>query len=113
MDKNISNYVVLPAFVRFNNDLSAGSRLLYGELVALSSLKGYCFASNGYLAGMYSVAERTISKWIEELEDAKLIKRKLIYKNGTKEVAERQIYVLEADTYNKINNDFIKVKEEN
>ena len=58
-------YAILPAFVRYDKDLPANARLLYGELTALTNKKGYCFASNNYFAPLYGVTTQEISKWIK------------------------------------------------
>jgi hypothetical protein len=60
-------YAILPAFVRYNTDLSAMSKLLYCEITALCNAKGYCWASTTYFAKLYNVSERTVSAWINEL----------------------------------------------
>jgi DNA-binding transcriptional regulator LsrR (DeoR family) len=41
---------------------------LYGEIRGLAVDKGYCYASNGWLAGKYGVTKVTISNWISKLK---------------------------------------------
>ena len=87
-------YAILPAFVRYDKDLPANARLLYGELTALTNKKGYCFASNNYFAPLYGVTPQAISKWIKILEKKGYIKIEYIYENGA--ITERHIYLKEA-----------------
>jgi Mn-dependent DtxR family transcriptional regulator len=60
--------------VRYDQSLPAGAKLLYGDLTALTNKKGYCFASNGYMADLLQVTEITISNWISKLKKAGHVK---------------------------------------
>ena len=91
MQKNY--YAIIPANVRYDEDLPTGARLLYGELTALSNEKGYCWATNSYFSNLYKVTTVTISNWITKLENKGYIERKIIYKDGSKEIKERRIYI--------------------
>ena len=72
-------YAVIPAPVRYDRELSASAKLLYGEIAALSDQRGYCWASNGYFAELYSVDKSTIKRWIGELRDGGHITVDVIY----------------------------------
>lgn len=65
---NPNYYAVIPANVRYDKELPAAARLLYGELAALSNQEGFCWASNRYFAGLYDTTPRTVQRWIEDLE---------------------------------------------
>jgi len=65
-----SYYSVIPASVRYDNTLSPGARLLYGELTALTFKRGYCWATNEYMAGLFDVSPRQIRRWVSELDAA-------------------------------------------
>lgn len=68
MERNQKDYFTLiPAKVRYDNDLSPNAKLLYGEILALCNEKGYCWATNRYWAELYNVTNRAVSKWINEL----------------------------------------------
>lgn len=67
MDNKKSYYAVIPADVRYNNDLCPNAKLLYGEITALCNGKHSCLASNKYFAGIYGVHKNTVSKWISQL----------------------------------------------
>lgn len=60
-------YAVIPATVRYS-DISPNAKLLYGEISALTNKNGYCWASNAYFSTLYVASERSISRWIKELQ---------------------------------------------
>ena len=62
------NYIIVPGAVRYDKRLPVGARLLFGEIRGLAVDRGYCFASNGWLAGKYGVSNVTISTWISKLK---------------------------------------------
>ena len=86
-------FAIIPAIVRYDNQLNGNAKLLYGELTALANEKGYCWATNQYFAELYGVSRRTISGWISSLEKQKYIKTQLNYKLNSKEVANRYIFI--------------------
>lgn len=67
MAEKKSYFAVIPANVRYDDDLSANAKLLYGEITALCNEKGYCWASNDYFSQLYSKSRITVSRWISEL----------------------------------------------
>ena len=90
---NKSYYAIIPANVRYDNDLTPNAKLLYGEITALCNEKGYCWASNDYFAELYKTSTRTISRWIKQLINKGYIISNLIYRKGTKEVEQRHLYI--------------------
>ena len=88
-----SYYAIIPANVRYDKNLRANSKLLYGEITALCNEKGYCWASNSYFADLYKVSKETISRWISELEKKGYVKIDLIYKEGTNQIINRYIRI--------------------
>lgn len=84
--KDTPNYfAVIPANVRYDKDLLAGAKLMFGEITALSNAKGYCFASNGYFANLYGCTNQAISKWIKQLEAKGYVKIKYVGEAGKQE----------------------------
>ena len=62
-------YAIIPAEVRYDDDLKDKAKLLYGEIAALSDTYGKCFASNKYFANLYKVDISTISRLIKNLSN--------------------------------------------
>lgn len=94
MDKELpSYYSIIPATVRYDHNLKANEKLMYGEITALASKKGYCWAENRYFAELYDVHKITISNWLKNLEDNGYIRTELKYVYGTKQVSKRLIYI--------------------
>ena len=60
-------YTILPAKIRYDQNLPANAKILYSELVALCSDQGFCWASNGYFAKLYGVDKATVSRWVSKL----------------------------------------------
>ena len=92
-DKEVSYFAIIPANVRYDKELTANAKLLYGEISALTHKEGYCYASNNYFAELYSVTPQAISKWVKLLEDKGYVKIVYLY-NGL-ETKERRIYMQE------------------
>lgn len=85
-----SYYAILTAEVRYDNRLNANQKLLYAELTALANTHGYAWPSNEYLANLYGVSDKTISRNIQRLKELKYIKV-IEQKSGTGTV--RKIYI--------------------
>lgn len=70
MKEQPAYYANIPAHVRYDKKLSSSEKLFYGEITALSSKTGECWASNSYFAKLYDVSTSTISAWVKKLEKA-------------------------------------------
>lgn len=92
MKNEPSYFAIIPAEVRYDERLSANEKLMYGELFALSNKYGYCWASNAYFANLYGKDERTIRRWLSDLEECGYIKRDI--ERLEKDNAERKIYMV-------------------
>lgn len=88
-----SYYAIIPANVRYDKDLVPNAKLLYGEITVLCNEKGYCWASNQYFAELYNVSDRTIKNWISKLADKGYIQRSVKYREGTKEIEQRKLFI--------------------
>lgn len=87
-----SYYAIIPANIRYDKNLKANEKLLYGEITALSNKNGYCTASNSYFSELYSVTKTSVSKWISNLEKNNYIKVELVY-NEKKEIILRKLFI--------------------
>jgi len=87
-------YAIIPADVRYSN-LKPNAKLLYGEITALSSKEGYCFATNNYFAKLYDVTKNTISLWVSQLNKEEFISVELIKKG--EQITERRIGIIKND----------------
>lgn len=85
-------YAILPAEVRYSENLSPNSKLLFAEISALTNKSGKCYAQNSYFAELYNVEKETVSRWISQLEKFGFIKTKII-RNENKQVERRYIFV--------------------
>ena len=63
-------WAVIPASVRYDQDLPPNAKLLYGEITALSNAKGYCSARNAYFADLFGLGEKSVSRLIAILANA-------------------------------------------
>ncbi len=94
MENKKSYYAIIPADVRYDARLKLLSRMLYGEITALCNEKGYCWATNKYFAELYKVSNVTISTCISQLKDLGYINVEINYKEGTKEILNRYLKIL-------------------
>src|SRR5690625_4213127 len=88
-----SYYAIIPANVRYDNNLTDGAKLLYGEITALCNEKGYCWATNDYFSKLYKKDKSTIARWVKQLEQSGHITREVIYKEGSKEIEARYMQI--------------------
>lgn len=95
-------YAIIPANVRYDEDLRDKAKLLYGEITALCNKNGYCFASNKYFADLYGVTITTVSTLIKELVDKGYIVSVIQYKRGTKEILNRYLKIFKEGMQNNL-----------
>jgi hypothetical protein len=89
-DPTPAYYAIIPATVRYHADLPPAAKLFFGELTALCSVEGFCWASNDYFMRLYSVSRATIKNWLSALSQAGFI-RVEIHPNRN----QRRIYLVE------------------
>ena len=107
-------YSIIPAEVRYDEELKPNEKLLYSEITALTNKNGECWASNSYFSNLYKVDQATISRWISNLKQKGYIDLSLIYKANTKQI-EKRVLTIKSIGIDKIINRGIdeKVKDNN
>lgn len=88
-------YAIIPAVVRYDNELTDKAKLLYGEITCLCSKEGYCFATNNYFAKLYRCTTRAIQNTISKLQERGYIR--VVIENNF----ERKIFLTDALGYEK------------
>ena len=94
-------FIQIPPEVLFEQKLSAGAKLFYGEVLFLTYTYGFCSQKNAYFAANHGVSLRTVENWIKELKHQNLIKVELIRKQN-KEVELRKIFAQAKIDYSKV-----------
>ncbi len=95
-EENKSNYyAIIPAVVRYDNELTDKAKLLYGEITCLSNKEGYCFATNNYFANLYHCTSRAIQIAISKLQERGYIR--IVIENSY----QRKIFLTDALGYEK------------
>lgn len=88
-------YAVIPASVRYDDQLKPNAKLLYGEISALIGADGFCFAGNSYFSKLYGLTERTVSDLISKLQQRDYIR--LEFERDTSgQILSRKIYLKES-----------------
>lgn len=87
-------FSIIPATVRYDNELKDKAKLLFSEITCLTNSLGYCVASNDYFANLYGVSKETISRLINQLAEKGYIK--ITYEKRGSQVTKRMI-ILSSD----------------
>lgn len=80
--------------VRLDERLSNNERMLLADIVDLVKKKGYCYATNEYLAKLHHVSPRTITRWLRKLRELLYISIEII-KTEKKQIIERRIRIID------------------
>lgn len=98
MEEKPNYFAIIPAEVRYDNDLRANEKLLFGEITALTQKTGECWASNKYFSELYGVKPNAVATWIRNLKNKNYIQIEYIYKG--KEIEKRiiKIGIIQKDT---------------
>ena len=92
MEEKPNYYAIIPANVRYNENLNSSQKLFYGEITALTYKTGECWASNNYFARIYKVSPSLITNWVKALEKENLIAVDYEYKD--KSIKRRTIRII-------------------
>lgn len=100
MEKEKPSYFsIIPASVRYNNNISASEKIFYSEITALTKQDGFCYASNDYFSKLYNCSSRCVQKWLDNLKKEKLIIVEVDKSKGNK----RKIYLIENFVLQQVN----------
>lgn len=89
MKEEPSYFAIIPANVRYDEDLPPNAKLLYGEITALCNKHGYCWATNNYFADLYKVSKNTVSRWVNMLIKKGYLESETTTKKHSKEIDKR------------------------
>ena len=87
-----SYYMNIPAEV-WDSEITAKAMILYGHVSVLANKKKYCYATNGYFEKVMKCSTSTITRCLKELEGIGIVTRQNIYKEGTKHIEMRKIFL--------------------
>lgn len=93
MEEKPNYYAIIPADVRYDQRLKDKEKLLYGEITALSHKEGYCYSTNSYFAKLYGISKSNISLYINDLIKYGYLESRIVYKDNSKEILERRLYL--------------------
>lgn len=68
-----NDYCKIPSWIKNNKHLCSNAKLLYGDILLLCHQKGYCYATNNFLAKSLNLTARTITRLIRQLKDENII----------------------------------------
>ena len=83
---------VLPPRVRYDEKLSPTAKLLFCEIMAMTDVKGFCWATNRYLAGLMRVHKNSIPRFVNELAARGYVRTEVV-RGEAGDVEERRIFV--------------------
>lgn len=86
-----SYWAVLTAPLLESTEVTDGAKLFYAQISRRTKTEGYCWASNRTLSEELGVTERTITRYVAELEAAGFIKTEFSGVHDRKRHAERRI----------------------
>lgn len=96
-ERTPSYYAVIPASVRYDDQISANAKLLYGEISALIGNEGFCYAKNAYFAQLFKISERSVSRLISALQEGGYIVVQL-ERDKSGQVTSRKLFLSESTT---------------
>ena len=89
--QSASDWVRIPAALRYDRRLSAKAKLLYGEIEALACRTGYCHAHNGYFCERLGMSDRTVTRLLAELTREGYLRLE-VRRGPDRQVLERRIF---------------------
>lgn len=84
--------VFIPAKLYLDTNLSWIEKIIIAEIASLTTKDKPCIALNEHFAKHLGISKDRVSKIISSLVQQGYIFRKIIYKDGTKEIEKRILY---------------------
>lgn len=97
-------YAVIPADVRYDEQIPPNAKLLYAEISALSDASGVCTAGDDWFLRNYGFSDRTVRRLLAALEEAGYIRTETIRDTDTGQITGREIYLAAAYAARILNN---------
>lgn len=86
-----SFWSIIPDNVLSATNIKANAKLLYAKVTSLQTARGYCFATNKYLAEGLGIAPDTVTRLLKDLSDAGYLRLEII-KGKDNQIVERRIF---------------------
>ena len=83
--------VYIPPSIMCQENLTLTQKVLWGRIEGLSTKKGYCFASNGWIGEQLGFSKSTVSNNLSILVSLGYIKREII-RNEYNVIQERRLF---------------------
>ena len=87
-----SYFAIITGPLLDNRALAANAKLLYASITSLTDSRGYCWASNKYLADRFGWGERTVTRLVAQLQEQGFIRTAMALNRETGQM-ERRIYI--------------------
>ena len=78
-----TNFLSINYSIRHFKGLTLSAKVLLAEILSLSKLEGYCFASNEYLSKRIGISKRAVCNSLNELRKQHLISSSMKNRNET------------------------------
>jgi hypothetical protein len=89
----------IPAEIWLDDKLTVMEKVLYAEIDSFCSKGRECFCSNAHFAKVLQVSERQVRRLLCSLEEKGVISRRLVYKEGSKEVDKRYLKAIPPEPF--------------
>ena len=89
----------IPADIWLDENLTVMEKVLYAEIDSFCGNGKECFCSNAHFAKVLQVSERQVRRLLCSLEEKGVISRRLVYKEGNKEVDKRYLKAIPSEPF--------------
>ena len=93
-DRKPAYWAVIPAGIRYDEELRPNAKLIYAEISAMSDATGFCWATNRYLADLFGLTKNTVSELVAQLAERGYVRLEIV-KGDNGNIVERRIWLAE------------------